>query len=80
MKPTHQHQYMRAAIAASLSFWATIFAILSAAYWSATAVITFTVIAALLGVISYIEAIDAKLEAARRDAEETIENLIQQKQ
>ena len=80
MKPTRSRLYVRAALAASLSAWATIFAIVALIYWSATAVITFTVIAALFGVISYIEALDAKLEAARRDAEETIENLIQQKQ
>lgn len=80
MKLNYKHRYMRATIAASLSFWAAIFAILSAIYWSATAAIAFTVIAALFGVISYIEALDAKLEAARRDAEDTVEKLIQQKQ
>jgi hypothetical protein len=80
MKPTRSRLYFRAALAASLSAWAAIFAIVALIYWSATAVITFMVIAALFGVISYIESLDAQLEAARRDAEETIENLIQQKQ
>ena len=80
MKPTRTHQYIRAAIAASIASWAGILAIVALFYWSATAVITFTVIAALFGVITYIEALDAKIEVARRDAEETIENFIQQKQ
>lgn len=80
MKPTHKHQYMRAAIAVSVASWAAILAVVALFYWSATAVITFTVMAALFGVISYIEALDTKLESARRDTDETIENLIQQKQ
>ena len=80
MKLNYKHQYMRATIAASLSFWAAIFAILSAIYWSATAVITFTVIALWLGFIAYIESLDAELERARRDAEDTVKKLILQKQ
>jgi fatty acid desaturase len=65
----HKAHFLRATIAACLSFWAAIFAILSL-YWSATAVITFAVICSWLGVVAYIEARDAEIELERCEAEE----------
>jgi hypothetical protein len=61
--------FLRATIAACLSFWAAIFAIVSL-YWSATAVITFAVICSWLGVVAYIEACDAEIELERCETEE----------
>jgi hypothetical protein len=70
MKTTRKHPGIWAALAISLSCWSAIFAIISL-YWSATAVITFTVIAAWLGVIAIIEARDARIAM---DHEEENEN------
>jgi apolipoprotein N-acyltransferase len=64
MKIRRKHPYLWAALAISLSCWSAIFAIISL-YWSATAVITFTVISAWLGVVAIIEARDARSEPDR---------------
>jgi hypothetical protein len=69
MKTTRKHPGIWAALAISLSCWSAIFAIISL-YWSATAVITFTVIAAWLGVIAIIEARDAKILMNRDEEDE----------
>jgi len=60
MKPTRKHPGIWAAVAISMSCWSAVFAIISL-YWSATAVITFTVISAWLGVVAIIETRDAKI-------------------
>jgi hypothetical protein len=69
MKPTRKHPGIWAALAISLSCWSAIFAIISL-YWSATAVITFTVISAWLGVVAIIEARDAKILMNRDEEDE----------
>jgi len=70
MKTRRKHPGIWAAVAISLSCWSAIFAMISL-YWSATAVITFTVIAAWLGVVAIIEARDAKIAINQEEENET---------
>lgn len=69
MKIRRKHPYLWTALAISLSCWSAIFAIISL-YWSATAVITFTVISAWLGVVAIIEARDARIRMMYSNDEE----------
>jgi len=69
MKTTRKHPGIWAALAISLSCWSAIFAVISL-YWSATAVITFAVIAAWLGVVAIIEARDARIRLMYSNDEE----------